>query len=398
VHIAYEWCSEHQERTHRREVLKLFGCVLRICTRLALGAVYACFTVVCIGVIIMPAPVNYQIAHGLHSDINPAVICTVFLSVVYFAVFLSLICVKKANEFGLLGQRLRFCQAQEYLRSTISIVAAFAPMLCVLFIGTRIRTSQLDRLHGNPEPWVQLLFYGCSGFFVLHTVLAVVSTYVDLQENQGDGTGQYNTGIRTSANVLEVLKLLLVVNITAGVLAVIVRYFTYLGSDDSKIRPFAFTLQCTALLTAIYFTVNLLHTTVVTVQKTNTIGGDALVKLEVYVRYARDSFELCPKFCILFLGTFMRAMQLTDGRGAPSLWCQLSQCIATAAIVIVAFVRGIPLVRNRHTNACNRTVNVLCCIAYLCALHQVTALFWMTCLTATGPGTAPGYKPCSNHN
>jgi len=394
VHIAYEGCQQMQdpqERAHRGKVLGVFSCILRLCTRLALGTIYACFTIVCLGVVLMKPPINF-VSQGVPSYINPAVICTVFLSVVYFAVFLSLICVKKANESGLLGKHLRFCQAQVYLRSTISIVAAFAPMLCVLFIGTRIRTSQLDQLHGNPEPWwVQSLFYGCSGFFVLHTVLAVMSTYVDLHEQRGDGTGQYNTGTRTFSNVLEVLKLLLVVLITAGVLTVIVRYFTLLGSDAA--RPFSLTLLCTALLTAVYFVVNLLHTVVVTVQTTSSGGGDALPKLEVYVRHARDSLELCPKFCILFLGTFMRSIQLTDGHGAPSVWCQMSQCLATLLIVVLAFVRGIPLVQNKHTNACNRTVHVLCSIAYLCALHQVLSLFWMTPETATGPGTAPGYKP-----
>mmetsp|Transcript_36987 Transcript_36987/g.73202 ORF Transcript_36987/g.73202 Transcript_36987/m.73202 type:complete len:636 (+) Transcript_36987:61-1968(+) len=377
-HIADQIVDEMQDRrVHRRERLNCVRGMIRLCMHVAVGAIYSCFTVVCLGVIFMRPP-EYYSKHVVYSYMNPAVTCTIFLSMVYFAVFLSLICVKKANEFGLLGQPLRFCKAQEYLRSTIDTVAAFAPMLCVLFIGTRIRTSQLDPLHGNPEPWVQLLFFLCSGWFVLHTVLALVSTYIEQDQQQGDGTGQYNTGILVSvcAVVVEHLKNLLVVLITAGVLCVIMRYFGNLFFQ-ALFRPWEPTLWCAALLTAIYFIVTALHTMVVTLQKTCPGGAESLPRLEWYIRNARDSLEVCPKFCILYLGTFMRAMQLTDGQGVPNMWCQLSQCVATVCIVIFSFIKGIPWVKNRHTHTVTQTVNVLGCIAYVCAVIQVVFLFWM---------------------
>ena len=40
-------------------------------------------------------------------------------------------------------------------------------MLCVLFLGARMRALQMDPKHGNPQRWAQNCFYLCtySGFF-----------------------------------------------------------------------------------------------------------------------------------------------------------------------------------------------------------------------------------------
>merc|ERR1719353_2573597 len=42
----------------------------------------------------------------------------------------------------------------------------------------------------------------------------------------------------------------------------------------------------------------------------------------------------CPMLAILFVGTRMRALQLTERRGAPQGWCQDGMYMATWAILI----------------------------------------------------------------
>ena len=37
-----------------------------------------------------------------------------------------------------------------------------APMLCVLFIGARMRALQIDPVHGSPQPWAQFCFFLCA--------------------------------------------------------------------------------------------------------------------------------------------------------------------------------------------------------------------------------------------
>jgi len=320
--------------------------------------------------------------------------------VIYFAVYLSFICVRLANEYGLLGQRLRFCRAQEYLKSTSTTVAVFAPMLCALFIATRIRLMQLDPLHGNPEKWVRMTYYGCSICFVLHTVLAMLSTYVDLREQQVDGTGapvarpQYERGSRPISRVLEFLKLVLMGIIATGVLLIINQFFLAPLFEESG-RPLAASLQCIALLTTMYFAVNLAHAIVAAVQRASgappqrSAGGaelELLPVVEVYLRAAKDAVEFCPRFCILFIATLMRAFQLTHGRGAPQAWCQASQVAATGAIAVLAFVR-VDVLLSRLTNVCVNLQCLVLCLSCTAGIANVVALLVMTPETACGPGS-----------
>merc|ERR1719258_335721 len=39
---------------------------------------------------------------------------------------------------------------------------AMAPMLCVLFLGARMRALQMDPVTGNPQKWAQNCFYLCT--------------------------------------------------------------------------------------------------------------------------------------------------------------------------------------------------------------------------------------------
>merc|ERR1740138_503198 len=50
---------------------------------------------------------------------------------------------------------------------------SFAPMLCILFIGARMRALQIDPVNGNPQRWAQMCFYLCS-YAVLVQVLLVL--------------------------------------------------------------------------------------------------------------------------------------------------------------------------------------------------------------------------------
>ena len=37
-------------------------------------------------------------------------------------------------------------------------------MLCVLFLGARMRALQMDPKHGNPQRWAQNCFFLCTSF------------------------------------------------------------------------------------------------------------------------------------------------------------------------------------------------------------------------------------------
>ena len=49
-------------------------------------------------------------------------------------------------------------------------------MLCVLFLGARMRALQMDPKHGNPQRWAQNCFFLCTSFgcFFFSTSIAGV--------------------------------------------------------------------------------------------------------------------------------------------------------------------------------------------------------------------------------
>ena len=48
----------------------------------------------------------------------------------------------------------------------------------------------------------------------------------------------------------------------------------------------------------------------------------------------RGTIAFCPMIAILFVGTRMRALQMTNNRGAPQGWAQDCMYLATGAIFI----------------------------------------------------------------
>merc|ERR1740129_290839 len=248
-----------------------------------------------------------------------------------------------------------------------------------------------------------MLYYGCSVCFVLHTVVAMLSTWVELREQreqQVDSTGtpvarQYERGSRPISRGLEFLKLVLMGLISTGVLLIINQFFLFPLFEETG-RPLAPSLQCIALLTMMYFAVNLAYAVVTAAQRAGggspqRPGGGSELELlpvvEVYLRAAKDAVEFCSRFCILFIATLMRAFQLTHGRGAPQAWCQASQVAATGAIVVLAFVR-VDVFLSRLTNVCVNLQCLVLCLSFTAGIVNVLALLLMTPETACGPGSA----------
>ena len=66
-------------------------------------------------------------------------------------------------------------------------------MLCVLFLGARMRALQMDPKHGNPQRWAQNCFYLCtySGFFFFPTSTAGIAFRRVITDVHSRTTGQY---------------------------------------------------------------------------------------------------------------------------------------------------------------------------------------------------------------
>merc|ERR1719262_2111276 len=107
--------------------------------------------------------------------------------------------------------------------------------------------------------------------------------------------------------------------------------------------PVSVTMQCVINLTVQFFFIYLVIWIGVTLREfqiLDSIGfGANIMDLMVQtMENAKQTVQFCPMLAILFVGTRMRALQLTDNRGAPQGWCQQAMFLSTYALLIQVFM------------------------------------------------------------
>merc|ERR1719241_46369 len=100
--------------------------------------------------------------------VSPTLQCVINLSLQYFLVYTVLAVLRTINQFtsGALFGLQKICE-------TCCTTVTYAPMLSVLFLGTRMRAIQLSQgeteKYQLPQPWVQMAM-----FSTIYAVLAQV--------------------------------------------------------------------------------------------------------------------------------------------------------------------------------------------------------------------------------
>jgi len=103
-----------------------------------------------------------------------------FMTIQFFAVYLLLQVMSLAIDFlksnpmfvdplktKLIIVKMSFQQAAD--------TVVLAPMLCILFIGARMRALQIDPKNGAPQKWAQTLFYVCAYGLLVGTCLCLLN-------------------------------------------------------------------------------------------------------------------------------------------------------------------------------------------------------------------------------
>merc|ERR1719399_1797897 len=95
--------------------------------------------------------------------------------------------------------------------------------------------------------------------------------------------------------------------------------------------PISVTMQCVINLTVQFFAVYLGIWIADTV---NQFVGWDMKKLRDLMDNAKGTINFCPMLAILFVGTRMRALLITNNKGAPQGWVQDGMYMATWAVLI----------------------------------------------------------------
>merc|ERR1719171_1115465 len=360
-----------------------------------------------------------EIWQGQQPPVSPAVFTTVLLTSLFFTVYVFVAVVKTLEEFQVKADSLTklkgsFTQAKQTLN--------MAPMLCILFIGARMRALQMDPKNGNPQRWAQMCFFACAGSVALQFILVVLSPFlpgVAVKEQDKAAVATADGDIAFSAENASVqagltaFRYAALLGLYGGSAAVMVSVFIIEHPTDVSLTPpISPAMQCVMNLTVQYFTIFLAYFVCVTITQFNQELTFVKTLIPVF-QGAKNTVLFAPMLSMLFIGARMRALQLTkaaDGTippsAGPQAWAQEGMFLATWSVLIQTIMTiVVPLVvggkpefddsnqlkapkevSNKYVGYAFEAIRYFCLFAmYGGATAVVVAVFTMT------PETLPPY-------
>jgi hypothetical protein len=311
-------------------VLSLFRYAIMLC-------LYGGFATVCVGIHLMEGP--EEIWGKKPPPVSPAVACTINLTTQFFCVYLLVaICKTAIDVSGPSGFLTKLLGLSEQAKFTQN----FVPMLCILFIGARMRALQMDPLNGAPQWWAQYCFYGCSFSVLLQTLLQIVMPFCTKCEcKQGAVEGDIIFVMESTlvGLMMTIFRYVAMLALYGGFTAVCVSvYIIEHPTDVSLTPPLPASMQCIMNLTVQYFGVYLLLFLFLSVKQFAGSQNARLDALIFTMEAAQKTVMFAPMLSVLFLGCRMRAIQLIQGdsedgvippTAGPQTWAQDAMFLAT---------------------------------------------------------------------
>jgi len=301
-------------------------------------ALYVGFGAVLVGLFkFTPDPAIWD---GAVPPISPAVGCTVMLSTAFFLIYFLLAVSRTYSQF--MGQGNTFTSKFETVMTRAADTLGMAPMLCALFLGARMRALQMDPISGNPQRWAQNCFWLCSSALLAQTCVAVVVPFLlnDVEVKkvdkkyklEGDMDYQVADGQSWLAKGMSAFRFIIMLCVYASAVAVVCSVFTIQHPDGKELTPpLSPTMQCVLNLAFQYFLIYALLWIFITVEDFTSFK---LVEAKDAIESAKSTVQFAPMLAVLFIATRMRALQMTDNKGAPQGWVQDGMYLATWSIMI----------------------------------------------------------------
>merc|ERR1719281_1663054 len=262
--------------------------------------------------------------------VSPAVQCVMILSCQFFLVYGGIQVCRTAKEWLAMPMPVL-----EKALTTATLSMNFAPMLAVLFIGARMRALQMDPVNGAPQKWAQNCFFMCTYALLVQTCLCVAIFVVlggSAKPGKTGGDMEYEVNNTALASVLTVVRFAIMICIYVGFTCVIWSILTIQHPQGPQYTPpVSVTMQCVINLTVQFFTVYL---ALWIAQTAKDFLGWEMRRVSELMENAKGTIQFCPMLAILFVGTRMRALLITNNRGAPQGWVQDGMYMATWAVLI----------------------------------------------------------------
>jgi len=326
---------------------------------------YGSVTVIGVGIFLMKGP--KKIWGDKPPPVSPAVQCVISLTDQFFCVYLAIALVRTYVQ---LKETSPFLTKLEGLLTLAKYTVNFAPMLCILFVGARMRALQIDPKHGNPQKWAQNCFYLCTYSVLIQTALVIAMPFVtrcECKQGASEGDVTFQMENKTLGIVMTVVRYVCLVALYAGFTAVMVSVFLIEHPTDVSLTPpISPAMQCVMNLTVQYFTVYLALFVCITVKQfsPNLTIMDFLIGI---FEAGQKTVMFAPMLSMLFIGARMRALQLTkatDGTipptAGPQPWAQDGMFLATWSVLIqLIMTMLVPLVTGTGKPEMDEDGNVI---------------------------------------
>merc|ERR1719359_415265 len=263
--------------------------------------------------------------------VSPAVECTCILTSMYFIVYAGI-------QFGKTFQSFSGVDSTKLTGALQGAICAmfFAPMAAVLFIGARMRALQMDPINGAPQRWAQNCFYACTYAIMIQCILAITVPLIlggsIKKGDKGEGDVEYAVENKMLGTCLMAVRWFVMLSVYLGIAAVIWSVFDIQHPKGPQYTPpISVTMQCVVNLTTQFFICYILIWVAVTVKE---LTGWEWHFISNTMENAKGTIAFCPMLAILFVGTRMRALQITNNKGAPQGWAQDGMYMATWSLLI----------------------------------------------------------------
>merc|ERR1719284_1446378 len=211
----------------------------------------------------------------------------------------------------------------------------YAPMLSVLFLAARMRALQMDSVNGSPQPWAQSCFYACAYAVMFQVIFSVAIPIImsgTVKKGSTEGDMVYEVSNKPIGMCLTAGRYIIMLSIYIGFTAVIVSIFTLAHPDGAQYTPpISPTVQCVMCLTFQFFFIYLMVWACISLREWTNMEWPLLTNT---MESCMGTVAFCPMLAILFVGTRMRALQMTNNKGAPQGWAQDGMYLATWSVFI----------------------------------------------------------------
>jgi len=317
-----------------------------------------------IGVFTMRGP--KEIWGNQEPTVSAAVMCTILLSGMFFLIYLLVAITKTCFEVSKKARDSQVLKKLDAGATGAKMTVNFAPMLCILFIGARMRALQIDPKNGNPQSWAQNCFFLCTFSILIQALLVILMPFLakgDCKRGAIEGDVAFTMENARVGAAMTIMRYLCLAALYVGTVIVVYSMFVIQHPDGhSKTPPVSPAMQCVVALTAQYFFVYILLFICVTIKsfatgqsfnrsdneqgslvafESDSTASKAMTTAIGICDAARNTVMFAPMLSILFIGARMRALQLArdeDGNipagAGPQKWVQDAMFLATWAVFV----------------------------------------------------------------